>query len=60
MNTESKRSLSVNAHIVTKEHNLLGEATIVDLREVKEAVLNLRFHNSRHSWPENVLPTQCT
>ena len=34
MNAELERSLSVNARIVTKEHNLLGETTIVGLRAV--------------------------
>ena len=51
MNTEPERSLSVNACIVTKEHNLFGETTIVGLRVVKEAV---RFHDPQHSQPENV------
>ena len=35
MNKESEGSLSVNAHIVTKEPNLFGETTIVGLRAVK-------------------------
>ena len=52
MNAESERSLSVNARIVTKERNLLGETTIAGQRAVKEAV---RFHDPQHSRPENVL-----
>ena len=51
MNAELERSLSVNARIVNKERNLLGETTIVGLRAVKEAV---RFHDPEHSRPENV------
>ena len=52
MNAESERSLSVNAHIVTKECNLLGETTIVFLRAVTEAVR--RFHKPQYLQPENV------
>ena len=48
INAESERSLSVNARIVTKECNLLGETTIVGLRAVKEAV---RFYDPQHLWP---------
>ena len=48
----TERSLSVNACIVTiKEHNLLGERTIVGLRAVKEAV---RCQDPQHLRSENV------
>jgi len=55
MNAESERSLSVNARVVTKERNFLGETTIVGLRTVKEAV---RFHDPQHWRPQNVPTTK--
>ena len=50
-NAESERSLSINAHIVTKDRASLGESTIVGLRLVKEAV---RFYNPVKFSPENI------
>ena len=51
VNSESERSLSVNARVVTKERSLLAERTITGLRTVKEAV---HFNDPVNNRPEKI------
>ena len=48
---DSERSLSVNAHLLTKSRQGMLESTITGLRSTKEA---LRFFDPEHSRPEKV------
>ena len=54
-NAESERSLSINARLVTKERASLGEASVIGLRTVKEAV---HFYDPVENKPEKISVTK--
>ena len=54
-NAESKRSLLINAIVVSSERTALGEVTIMGLHTVKEAV---RFYDPVNGQPENFAITK--
>ena len=54
-NAESKRSLLINAIVVSSESSALGEVTITGLHTVKEAV---RFYDPVNGQPENIAITK--
>ena len=54
-NAESKKSLSINAIVVSSERSALGEVAITGLHTVKEAV---RFYDPVNGQPENIAITK--
>ena len=55
MNSESERSLSINARVVTKERCALADTTICGLRAVKDAV---SFYDPVGTQPEKIPATK--